>query len=156
VSQPESRRVVGRLRLELRDAAGALLRVVEGENLVTNVGKERLSAIVAGLTSTLPGYIALGTTNTAANVTDTQLAAEIVSSGGQRRAVDTQTRTTTTVTNDTISYTSVFTFTGSFAIVEAGLLDASSAGNLFARRVFSAVNVVNGNVLNAVWTLAFA
>lgn len=153
---PESVNLVGKLRLEVRDAEGRLLDVREGQNLITNVGKERLAAIVAGLTATLPGYVAIGTTNTAANVADTQLAAEITTNGGQRRLADTITRTTTTITNDTVSYTAVFSFTGAFAIVEAGLLDAASGGNLFARRVFAAVNVVNGNVVNAVWTLAIA
>jgi hypothetical protein len=148
-------RIVGRLRLEVFDRDGRLLAVREGENLITNVGKERFSATVAGLTTTLPNYVALGIVNTAANVTDTVLASEIVTAGGQRKAADTVTRTTTVITNDTISYTAVFSFTGSFAIVEAGLFDAASVGNLFARRVFSAVNVVNGNVVNAVWTLAF-
>ena len=63
----------------------SLLEVREGQNLVTNVGKERLAAIIAGLTSTLPGYVAIGTTNTAANVADTTLAAEITTDGFIRK-----------------------------------------------------------------------
>jgi hypothetical protein len=149
-------RVVGSLRLEVRDRQGRLLAVREGKNLITNVGKARFAAIAGGFTSTLPKYVAIGTNSTAAAATDTVLGTEITTGGGERRLADTIAQTTTTVTDDTVSLTAVFSFTASFAIVEAGLLDAITVGNLFARRVFAAVNVVNGNVVNAVWTVKFA
>ena len=148
--------VRGHLRLELRNAAGELMHVEEGANLVTNVGKAQLAKLIGQLVATFPSYIALGITNTAANVLDTALASEIVTFGGERAIADTIVSETVSVTDDTVTFTKVFTFTNSFAIVEAGLFDADTAGNLFARRVFAAVNVVNGNVLNAIWKLTFA
>lgn len=150
-----NRKVTGHLALRLYGPDGRLLETREGANLVTNVGHAQLSAIVGGFTAVLPQYVALGTNNTAAAATDTALGAEITTGGGARKLADTIAQTTGSVANDTLSLTAVFSFTASFAIVEAGLLDAASAGNLFARRVFAAVNVVSGNVLNAVWTLRF-
>ena len=58
---------------------------------------------------------------------------------------------TTTVTNDTAQVTKTFTVTGTFAVTEAGLLNASSAGTLLCRQVFSAVNVLNGDSLQITW-----
>jgi hypothetical protein len=148
--------VRGHLTLELRDASGNLLETREGANLITNVGKAQLAKLIGQLVATFPSYIALGIINTAANVLDTALASEIVNGGGERAAADTIVSETVSVTDDTITFTKVFTFTNSFAIVEAGLLDDPTAGNLFARRVFAAVNVVNGNVVTAIWKLTFA
>jgi hypothetical protein len=145
----------GYVKLEVVDADGNVLQTVEGENLITNVGHAQFAAILGALTATLPQYLALGITNTAANVTDTAMASEIVTAGGQRKIASSIVQSTGSVTNDKITWTAVFTFTGSFAIVEAGLFDAVTAGNLFARKVFSAVNVVNGNTVNATWAITF-
>jgi hypothetical protein len=147
--------VRGNLRLELCDRFGNVLSVDQGPNLITNVGKAQLAKLIGQLAATFPSYIALGLGNTAANVLDTALVNEITTQGGARATADSIASETVSVTDDTVTFTKVFTFTGSFAIVEAGLLDDPTAGNLFARRVFAAVNVVNGNVLNAIWKLTF-
>lgn len=147
--------VRGNVRIEVHSPAGELMHVEEGSNLITNVGKAQLSKLIGQLVAIFPSYIALGIVATAANVLDTTLASEIVTAGLQRAAADTIISETVTVTNDTVTFTKVFTSTGSFAIVEAGLLDDPTTGNLFARRVFAAVNVVNGNVVTVVWKLTF-
>lgn len=116
-------------------------------NLITNAG-------MAGAASRLNGagseavfdYIAIGIGATAADVTDTTLDSEIVSGGGER-AQGTASRTTTDVANDTARCVNTFTFTSSFAVVEAGLLNAASTGTLMNRQTFTAVNVVNGDSL---------
>lgn len=152
----ESIQAVGNLRLEVYEyAGGPLLHVEEGRNLITNIGFSLLAGLLSGDQTSPVHYIAIGTTNTAAAASDTALAAEITTNGGAR-ALGTADRTTTTQTNDTARVRLTYTFTGSFAIVEAGLFDAASAGNMLSRRVFSAVNVVNGNVVVATWTVKFA
>jgi hypothetical protein len=120
-------------------------------NLVTNAG-------MAGVASRVNGngaeaaftYIAIGTGTTAAAATDTTLQTEITTNGGQRAAA-TASRTTTDVTNDTATLVNTFTFTGSFAITESGVLNAASAGTMLARQVFSAINVVSGDSLQITW-----
>lgn len=120
-------------------------------NLVTNAG-------MAGVASRVNGdgaeaaftYIALGTGATAANAADTTLQTEITTNGGQRAAA-TASRTTTDVANDTATLVKTFTFTGSFAITESGVLNAAAAGVLLARQVFSAINVVSGDSLQVTW-----
>lgn len=120
-------------------------------NLITNAG-------FAGLASRINGsggeaaftYIALGIGATAANVADTTLGSEITTNGGQR-ANSTVSRVTTDVTNDTAQDLNTFTFTGSFAITESGVLNAASSGTLLARQVFSAINVASGDQLQVTW-----
>lgn len=116
-------------------------------NLITTTGK-------AGVASRINGsggeaaftYIAIGIGATAAAVGDTTLGSEITTNGGQR-ANSTASRVTTDTTNDTARLVNTFSFTGSFAVTEAGVLNASSAGTLLNRQVFTAVNVVSGDSL---------
>jgi hypothetical protein len=120
-------------------------------NLVTNAG-------VAGVASRVNGngaeaaftYIAIGTGTAAAAATDTTLGTEITTNGGERGSA-TATRTTTDVSNDTATLVKTFTFTGSFAVTESGVLNAASAGTMLARQVFSAINVVSGDSLQITW-----
>lgn len=114
-------------------------------NLITSAGK-------AGAASRLNGsgaaaaftYLAVGTGVSAAAVGDTTLGTETVGSG-LTRANATASLVTTSVTNDTAQLQYTFTVTGTVAITEAGILNASSSGTLLCRQVFSAVNVVNGD-----------
>lgn len=123
-------------------------------NLVTNTG-------LAGIASRINGsgaeaaftYIAIGTGTTAAAAGDTALETEITTGGGARAAA-TASRTTTTQTNDTATLVHTFTFTASFAVTEAGALNAASAGVLVNHQVFTAVNVVSSDTLQVTIDLA--
>lgn len=96
--------------------------------------------------------IALGTGTSAAADTDTQLVAEIITSGGARAAAACSAITTDTA-GDTAQLQKTFTFTdgGVFAITESGVLDDASGGILLARQVFSAINVASGDSLQVTW-----
>lgn len=50
----------------------------------------------------------------------------------------------------------VHTYAGTFAVTEHGLFDASSAGNLMDRTVFSAINVVSGDKIEFTFQITFA
>lgn len=123
-------------------------------NLVVNAG-------LAGAASRINGagaeaaftFIELGTGTTAANATDTALETAITTGGGARAAA-TASRVTTTVTNDTAQLLNTFNFTASFAITESGVLNATSAGTMLARQVFSVINVTNGDSLQITWKFA--
>ena len=116
-------------------------------NLITNAGKAGVASRINGAGSEAAfTYVGIGIGTTAANAADTALQSEITTAGGQRASA-TPTRTTTTVTNDTARNVVTFTFTGAFAVTEAGELNASSAGVLLNRQVFTAVNVASGDSL---------
>lgn len=125
-------------------------------NLVTNAG-------FAGVASRINGagaeaaftYIAVGTGTTAAAVGNTALETEIADSG-LSRANSTASRVTTTQTNDTAQLVNTFTVSGTKAVTESGVLNASSSGVLLCRQVFSAINVVNGDSLQVTWKVKAA
>jgi hypothetical protein len=120
-------------------------------NLVTNAGfagsAGRLNGSGAPAAFT---YIAVGTGTTAASTADTTLQTETATSG-LSRANSTVSLVTTSVTNDTAQLTNTFTVTGTVAVTESGVLNASSSGTLLCRQVFSAINVVNGDSLAITW-----
>lgn len=119
-------------------------------NLITNAGLAIVAGQINGATTAPVTAVAIGIGTTSANATDTALESEITTNGGQRGA-GTASRVTTTATNDTAQLAKTFTFTGSFAVTEEGILDNNtSGGNLLARQVFSAVNVVSGDSLSIV------
>lgn len=131
----------------LRDETGRIKEVRIIKNLITSAGK-------AGLASRCNGsgaeaaftYLAVGTGNTAANVTDTTLQTELATSGLSRVNATTS-RTTTSVTNDTAKLSTIFSVSGTVAVTEAGILNAASVGTLLSRQVFTAINVVSGDTL---------
>lgn len=116
-------------------------------NLVTTRGKQAAVELINGVTATPVTAIAIGTGTNAAAAGDTALQTESTTNGSARGAATTSSVTTST-TNDTAQWVKTFNLTGSFAFTEEGLFDNNtSGGNMLARQVYSAVNVVNGDSL---------
>ena len=90
---------------------------------------------------TAPKNIGWGTGSTAAAVTDTALTTEFAPTTSGGRTVGTESRATTTVTNDTYQVVGTVTATTAGTIAEAGLFDAVSTGNLLVHSVFTGVAV---------------
>lgn len=91
---------------------------------------------------TEPKYVGWGTGTTAADVADTGLE----TARAEARTDGTSTQQTTTTTSDTYRVVGSITCAGTAAaITEVGLFDASTAGNLFLRGTFSAINVSVGD-----------
>ena len=78
------------------------------------------------------------------------LGTEIIDTG-LARASATCTQTTTSTTNDTAQWVKSWSVSGSKAVTESGIFDASSSGNLLARQTFSAINVASGDTLQFTW-----
>jgi hypothetical protein len=104
---------------------------------------------------TAPKNIGWGIGTGAAAVTDTTLGTESAPTTSGGRTVGTESRTTVTVTNDNYQVTGTVTAAGTLAITEAGLFDATTAGNLLIRSVFSAVNVVVSDSIAFTFGLTF-
>ena len=120
-------------------------------NLVTSAGAAGVASRINGSGSEAAfTYIAVGTGTGAAAAGDTTLGTETAASGLSRVAA-TASRVTTDVTNDTAQLTTTFTVSGTVAVTESGVLNASSNGVLLARQVFSAINVVSGDSLTITW-----
>ncbi len=105
--------------------------------LLTNAGRAIITNLVSGLGGTVPRYVSWGTSSTAAAVTDIALGTE---SPDESRTTGTVTRTTTSVTNDTLQVVgTIVCASNPKTIAESGLQDASSSGNLFIHSVFTGV-----------------
>lgn len=124
------------------------------KNKIVNAGLALAAGLLNGSGSpTTPTYIAVGTGTTAVAATDTTLQTES-STSGLSRAAATVSLVTTTVTNDTAQWVKSFSVTGSVAVTESGVFNASSNGTMLCRQTFSAVNVINGDTFQVTWKVA--
>ena len=125
---------------------------IKVHNKMTNASLAVISGLVGNTgTQTAFGYIALGTDNTAVSASHTALQAEI-STLGLGRASTTNSRTTTTQTNDTLSMSASWTASGSTTIEEIGVFNASSSGVMLARSLTGSKGVSNGTIVTATYT----
>lgn len=109
-------------------------------SILANTGKAFITAL---LQTSSAKYLAWGTGAGTAAATDTTLFTEAAES----RVAGTQTQQTTTTTNDTYRVVGTVTATGTRAITNAGIFDASTVGNLIAKGDFSTINLANGDAI---------
>jgi len=148
----------GFIKIEHFDSSGKLMEVVETPNALTNTGFAEVAGLINSDQSgshTAFDYIAVGTGTTAATATDTALETE-ETENGLTRASGTGTRMTTTVANDTSQIVHSYSVSGSVAVTESGVLNASSAGIMLCRQTFSAINVADGDTLQITWKVTVA
>lgn len=114
-------------------------------------GLQEMSKIIAGGQSGTPfDAIALGTSSTAPNKTQTQLGAESTTNGGQRKSGADVTATVTGSGNKTLRFTATFIFTGALALFElmVGNNASANSGAMLLRQTFASVlNVVTNDNL---------
>lgn len=140
----EALEMVGRLKIEVFGEDGTLKQVADVPNLVVTAGKGLIASRLVGTASGVISHMAVGTNSTAAAAGDTTLGTEVarvaISSGTSSGAVAT--------------YVASFPAgTGTGALVEAGLLNASSAGTLLCRTVFSVINKGAADSMTITWTV---
>lgn len=129
-----------------------------GAYLYTNAGMAYVAGAVSGATTTPSNmkYGGFGTGTTAAAATQTALVTEISSdyATASTRPTGTQSRSTTSVTNDTYKCVATCSPTASVAITEFGLFDqaATGGGTMLDREVFSAINLTSSDSLQMTLT----
>ena len=123
-------KVRGELKLTLSSPQGNVKQEIIVPNLVVTTGKNLIASRLKDTTDAAMTHMAIGTGSTAAAAGNTALGSE-----AGRVAL-----TSTTVTNNAVAYVASFgAGTGTGAITEAGLLNASSSGTLLCRTVFSVI-----------------
>lgn len=139
-------KLTGRLRIEVRDALGAVKEIREFDNLVVTAGKTFIASRMAGTASAVMGWIAVGTGTVAPASGDTALGAEAA-------------RVATTVSggtpsSNTVQYVSTFgAGTGTGALTEAGIFNAAAVGTMLARVTFSVINKGAADSMTITWTV---
>jgi hypothetical protein len=138
-------KVTGALSVVLKDADGNIKDEREVPNLVVTAGLGFIASRMKDATATAMSHMAVGSSNTAAAAAQTALITQI----GSR-----VTLTSTTVSANQVVYVASFgagVSTG--AITEAGIFNASTAGTMLCRTVFSVVNKDANDTLQITWTI---
>jgi len=118
--------------------------VYDGPNLITTAGKALIASRMVDGNDSVVSHLAAGSNNTAAAAGDTALASEL-----GRVAL-------TSFTHSTNTFTAVATLgagTATGAVVEFGLLNASSGGTLLCRTVVSTINKGSSDSITCTWVL---
>jgi hypothetical protein len=117
------------------------------DNLVTTAGKVFIASRMDGTSAGAMSHMAVGTSTTSAAVGQTALVSE-----SARVAED-----SSTPSSATIVYVATFPAgTGTAALTEAGILNASSGGTLLCRTVFSVINKGASDSLTITWTITIS
>lgn len=132
-------KLTGKLKIALNGET-----VQEVDNLVVTDGKEYVASRMKDATATAMSHMAIGSGSTAAAAGNSSLGTEL-----GRVAL-----TSTAVSGAVVTYTATFgAGTGTGAVTEAGILNASSSGDLLCRTVFSVVNKGASDSMTITWTV---
>lgn len=138
---------LGRVHIQVFDAEGNLKEEQTVKNLVVTTGLNHIAdRLGASSPATRMSHMEVGTGTTAPAAGDTALETAIASS---RVSLTTQ-----TVSTNTVEYVGDFPAgTGTGAVTEAGVFNASSSGTMLCRTTFSVVNKGAADTLKITWTL---
>lgn len=118
----------------VNNETGEVIDVLEVKNTVVNVGLNHIRNWMAGDAVNEPVALAIGTDNTAVQITDTALGSEF----------DRELAVVTKPTDYVVKYAKTFTFGVSETIYEAGLFDSDTfTGSIMIARVVDAGAVVS-------------
>lgn len=132
------------VELVLCDALGNVIQVEHASNLIVTTGVAGIvDQLVASPGIGKPTHMAIGTGGTAAAAGQTALTTEL-----DRNALTSKSRSgaVLTMVGDWAAGD------GTGAITEAGVFNASSAGDMFSRVLFSVINKAAGDTLSITWT----
>lgn len=143
----EAIKITGHVDIVVTDKDGVVKETRSVKNLVVTAGKAFIAASMLKTTTNSPvamSHMAVGSGTTAAAIGNTsmeyQLGIVALASASASGAV--------------VTYTASFPAgTGTGAITEAGILNASSAGTLLCRTVFSVVNKGADDAMSITWTV---
>ena len=118
--------------------------VQEVDNLVVTAGKGYVASRMKDASATAMSHMAIGSGTTAAAASQTALGTEL-----GRVSL-----TSSSVSGAVVTYVATFAAgTGTGAVTEAALLNASSSGTMLCRTVFSVVNKGANDSMTITWTV---
>ena len=118
--------------------------VQEVPNLVVTAGKGYVASRMKDASATAMSHMGIGSGSTAAAASDTALGSQLARTS----------LTSTTVSGADVVYVDTFPAgTGTGAVTEAGIFNASSGGTMLCRTVFSVVNKGASDAMTITWTV---
>lgn len=147
-------KATGKVKIVVHDENGVVKEERNIDNLVVSVGKAYITSRMIGTASNVMSHMEVGTDNTSAAAGDTTLGSAVAAS---RTGLTSSTQVTSSTTDDSVQYICTFPAgTGTGALVEAGIFNASSAGTLLCRTVFSVVNKGASDAMTITWTVTLS
>lgn len=145
----ETMKATGKVNVVVRDDKGNVKQEFTVPNLVVDTGLDYIASRMKDATATAMSHMEVGTDNTAAGASDTTLGAAVAAS---RVTLD-----STTVTDNAVAYVATFPAgTGTDALTEAGIFNASSGGTMLCRTVFSVINKGASDSMTITWTITIS
>lgn len=143
----DSSKVTGSVNVVVRGEDGTVKQEFTVPNLVVDSGLDFIASRMKDATATAMSHMAVGTNNTAADAANTALGTEIA-----RVAM-----ATPTVTDNAIAYVASYPAgTGTGALTEAAILNASSGGSMLCRTVFAVINKGAADSMTVTWTVTIS
>ena len=137
----------GELEIVVRDSQGNIKETRKAKNLVVAAGKTYLASRAVGTSSSIMSHMAIGTGTGTPVSTDTTLGTE----AGR------VTLASASNSANAITYTATFPAgTGTGAITEAAVLNASSSGTMLCRTTFPVVNKAAGDSIAVTWVVTIS
>lgn len=143
-------KATGQLAIVIKDETGAVKQEMIVPNLVVTVGKNWIASRMKDTGSPVQmTHMAIGAGTVAPDAANTTLGSELgrvalSTSGG-------------TVAANVVTYSASFgAGTGTGAVTEAGIFNASSSGTMLCRTTFSVVNKGANDSMSIVWTVTLS
>jgi hypothetical protein len=147
----EQLKLTGQLDIIVRDKDGNIKQAQTVENLVVNTGLAFIISRMVGTSKNVMSHMAVGAGTSPAAAGDTTLGSQL----GSRVALDSTTISGTN--NEKVIYITTFSAgSGTGAITEAGIFNASSSGDMLCRTVFSVVNKAADDTMVISWTITLS
>ena len=134
----------GELQVVVRDESGTVKQEFTVPNLVVTAGKNYIASRIVGAASNVMTHMAIGTSTTTPAVANTTLGTE----AGR------VTLASFTASSNQVTATATFPAgTGTGAITEAGIFNATPAGTMLCRTTFPVVNKAAGDSIAITWVV---
>lgn len=134
----------GKLSIVVNDTAGNLKQELNVTNLVVDTGLDYIASRMKDTTQTAMSHMAIGDGTNDPAAGDT----------GLQNQLGRVSLTSTTVTDNSVEYVASFPAgTGTGAVTEAGIFNASSGGTMLCRTEFAVINKAAGDSMTITWTV---
>lgn len=134
----------GKLSIVVNDNAGNLKQELNVTNLVVDTGLDYIASRMKDTTEDAMSHMAIGSGTDDPAPADTALQTQL-----GRVSL-----TSTTVTDNSVEYVATFPAgTGTGAVTEAGIFNASSGGTMLCRTEFLVINKAAGDSMTITWTV---
>lgn len=145
----ETTKATGKVNIVVRDEKGKVKEDFTVPNLVVTTGLAFIASRIEGVDDAIMSHMAVGTDNTAAAAGNTTLGSEVA---GARVAL-----TSGVASGGDMVYTANFPAgTGTAALTEAGIFNASSGGTMLCRTVFAVINKGLADTMTVTWTITIS